>query len=372
MAEKKKYNYGKELTKGFLKENPVLRLVLGTCPTLATSTSVINGLGMGIAATIVLICSNVAISALRKVIPEKARIPAYIVIIASFVTMVQMLVKAFVPALDASLGVFLPLIVVNCIILGRAEAFASKNSVLVSAVDGLGMGIGFTAALFLMGAVREIIGAGTFLSGIDTMLGAYIDLGSFTGFDFTELLAKIGLSPMTIFILPAGGFFVFGMLMALANKLAEKKGLKSATLNGCKGCPHASFCAQFSDDKDASVCGKTSEAESIPDKTEEKAQEKAEEKTEDADKEKTEAAAETNPEAEKQEAEENTPPAKEEKTEKKARPVTQSKAKSKKKKADKNINNAGTADFSEPLPDVIPEFLRKDIEKNKEKEEKGE
>ena len=368
MAEKKKYNYGKELTKGFLKENPVLRLVLGTCPTLATSTSVINGLGMGIAATIVLICSNVAISALRKVIPEKARIPAYIVIIASFVTMVQMLVKAFVPALDASLGVFLPLIVVNCIILGRAEAFASKNSVLVSAVDGLGMGIGFTAALFLMGAVREIIGAGTFLSGIDTMLGAYIDLGSFTGFDFTELLAKIGLSPMTIFILPAGGFFVFGMLMALANKLAEKKGLKSATLNGCKGCPHASFCAQFSDDKDASVCGKTSEAESISDKTEEK----AEEKTEDADKEKTEAAAETNPEAEKQEAEENTPPAKEEKTEKKARPVTQSKAKSKKKKADKNINNAGTADFSEPLPDVIPEFLRKDIEKNKEKEEKGE
>ena len=134
MAEKKKYNYCKELTKGFLRENPVLRLVLGTCPTLATSTSVVNGLGMGIAATIVLVCSNIAISALRKIIPSKARIPAYIVIIASFVTMVQMLVKAFVPALDESLGVFLPLIVVNCIILGRAEAFAGKNPVLVSAV----------------------------------------------------------------------------------------------------------------------------------------------------------------------------------------------------------------------------------------------
>ena len=129
MAQEKK-SLGQELTKGFLKENPVLRLVLGTCPTLATSTSVVNGVGMGIAATIVLICSNVAISALRKVIPAKARIPAYIVIIASFVTMVQLLVKAFVPALDKSLGVFLPLIVVNCIILGRAEAFAGKNPVL--------------------------------------------------------------------------------------------------------------------------------------------------------------------------------------------------------------------------------------------------
>ena len=238
-AEKKKINYGHELTKGFLKENPVLRLVLGTCPTLATSTSVVNGVGMGIAATIVLICSNIVISALRKVIPSKARIPAYIVIIASFVTMVQMLVKAFVPALDKSLGVFLPLIVVNCIILGRAEAFAGKNPVLASAVDGLGMGIGFTAALFCMGTVREILGAGTFLSGIDTMIG-----GSFTGFDFTGLLGKIGLTPMTIFILPAGGFFTFGILMACANKIAEGKGLKKAEHNGCAGCPMAASCAQ--------------------------------------------------------------------------------------------------------------------------------
>ena len=243
MSEKKKTSYCKELTKGLLRENPVLRLVLGTCPTLATSTSVVNGIGMGIAATIVLICSNIAISALRKIIPEKARIPAYIVIIASFVTVVQMLVKAFVPALDESLGVFLPLIVVNCIILGRAEAFASKNPVLVSAVDGLGMGIGFTAALFCMGTVREILGAGTFLSGIDTML-SFVDLGGFTGFDFTQGLSKIGLAPITIFILPAGGFFCFGLIMAFANKLADRKGLKKASSGGCEGCPHAAVCGQ--------------------------------------------------------------------------------------------------------------------------------
>ena len=244
MAEKKKYSYGKELTKGFLRENPVLRLVLGTCPTLATSTSVVNGVGMGIAATIVLICSNIAISALRKVIPAKARIPAYIVVIASFVTIVQMLVKAFVPALDESLGVFLPLIVVNCIILGRAEAFASKNPVLVSAVDGLGMGIGFTAALFCMGAVREILGAGTFLAGIDTMIGGFVDLNGFTGFDFTETLANLKLAPMTVFILPAGGFFTFGVIMALANRLADRKGMPKAELRGCEGCPHAAVCGR--------------------------------------------------------------------------------------------------------------------------------
>ncbi len=162
MADKK-VSLGKEFTKGLIKENPVLRLVLGTCPTLAISTSVVNALGMGISAMIVLVCSNIVISALRKVIPSKVRIPAYIVIIASFVTIVQMLVKAFVPALDSALGVFLPLIVVNCIILGRAEAFAGKNSVIASAVDGLGMGVGFTMALCCMASVREIIGAGTFL-----------------------------------------------------------------------------------------------------------------------------------------------------------------------------------------------------------------
>ncbi|MBQ2812778.1 MAG: electron transport complex subunit RsxE, partial [Clostridia bacterium] len=175
MAEKK--SLGKELTKGIIIENPVLRLVLGTCPTLATTTSVTSAIGMGISASIVLICSNIVISALRKVIPAKVRIPAYIVVIASFVTIVQMLVKAFVPVLDEQLGVYLPLIVVNCIILGRAEAFAGKNGVLASAVDGLGMGIGFTVALFVMGTIREILGAGSFLAGISGLIG-----GTFDGF----------------------------------------------------------------------------------------------------------------------------------------------------------------------------------------------
>ena len=220
MAEKKSLR--KEFTKGLISENPVMRLVLGTCPTLAVTTSIVNALGMGISAMLVLICSNVVISALRKIIPSKVRIPAYIVIIASFVTIVQMVVKAFVPALDKSLGVFLPLIVVNCIILGRAEAFANKNPVLASAVDGLGMGIGFTAALFLMGAVREIFGAGTFLGN---------------GIPF---LAE---NPMLIFILPPGGFFVYGILMAVVNRIAESKGKKKAELRGCEACPMAATCA---------------------------------------------------------------------------------------------------------------------------------
>ena len=219
MAEKKKL--GKELTKGIIVENPVLRLVLGTCPTLATTTSVESALGMGLAASIVLICSNVVISALRKVIPDKVRIPAYIVIIASFVTIVQMVVKAFLPSLDEQLGVYLPLIVVNCIILGRAEAFANKYPVLASAVDGLGMGIGFTAALFLMGSVREIFGAGTFLGA---------------GVPF------LSENPMLIFILPPGGFFVYGILMAVVNRIAERKGKKKAELRGCEACPMAATC----------------------------------------------------------------------------------------------------------------------------------
>lgn len=242
---KVKYNYCKELTKGILKENPVLRLVLGTCPALATSTSIVNGIGMGIATTIVLICSNIVISASRKFIPSKVRIPSYIVIIASFVTIVQMLIKAFVPSLDEALGVFLPLIVVNCIILGRAEAFASKNPVLVSAVDGLGMGIGFTAALSCMGLIRELFGAGTLFAEADTLLSAFVDTDSFKGLDFNTLLESIGLSPMTIFILPAGGFFVFGILMAVTNRITEKKGLKKAVLSGCEGCPLSSSCSKL-------------------------------------------------------------------------------------------------------------------------------
>ena len=149
-----------EFTKGIVKENPVLCLVLGTCPTLAVTTSASNAIVMGVAATLVLVCSNAAISLLRKWIPDKVRIPAYITVIAGFVTVVQMLVKAFAPAIDQSLGIYLPLIVVNCIILGRAEMYASKNKVIPSIIDGLGMGAGFTAAMLLMGMIREFFGTG--------------------------------------------------------------------------------------------------------------------------------------------------------------------------------------------------------------------
>lgn len=225
MAEKR--SLGKEFSKGIIAENPVLRLVLGTCPTLAVTTSVESALGMGAAAAIVLICSNIVISAMRKIIPQKVRIPAYIVIIAGFVTIVQMLVKAFLPQIDEQLGVYLPLIVVNCIILGRAEAFASKNPVLASAVDGLGMGVGFTAALLAMGTIRELLGAGT-------ILGAQI--------------LPAAISPMIIFILPPGGFFVFGMLIALSNRIAERKGKPKAELKGCEGCPMAASCSVKSSD----------------------------------------------------------------------------------------------------------------------------
>ncbi len=226
----------KEFTKGLIAENPVLRLVLGTCPTLAVTTSLSSAIGMGLAATLVLLCSNTVISALRKVIPAKVRIPAYIVIIASFVTIVQMLVKAYVPALDAQLGVYLPLIVVNCIILGRAEAFAGKNPVLASAADGLGMGIGFTAALMCMGLVREILGTGG------------IDLTSYAaGLKFK--LPFLSQNPMLIFVLPPGGFFVFGILMACVNALAEKKGHKKAEFTGCKGCPMNGSCTRCSEEE---------------------------------------------------------------------------------------------------------------------------
>ena len=221
MAKKQKSLF-EIFTAGFIKENPVLRLVLGTCPTLAVTTMAFNGLGMGLAATAVLICSNALISALRKIIPDKIHIPVYITIIAAFVSVVQMLVKAFVPALDSALGIFLPLIVVNCIILGRAESFAGKNKIIPSIVDGVGMGLGFTIALVCMGSIREIIGAGTWF-GIQ-ILPAAID-------------------PMLILILAPGGFFVFGVLMACANKLAEKKGKAPATLN-CAGCPASASCGQ--------------------------------------------------------------------------------------------------------------------------------
>ncbi len=211
-----------EFTKGIIKENPVLILLLGTCPTLAVTTSATNAIGMGIASTFVLICSNAVISMLRNVIPNKVRIPAFITIIAGFVTIVQLLVKAYASFLDESLGVFLPLIVVNCIILGRAEMFASKNRVLVSIVDGLGMGVGFTAALLAMGIIRELLGAGT-VFGLP-ILSNFMD-------------------PIIIFLLPPGGFFVFGMLIAVAGKLS-KEGQAPEKLN-CKGCPLAGKCAEI-------------------------------------------------------------------------------------------------------------------------------
>ena len=218
----------KEFSNGLLKENPSLRLVLGTCPTLAVTTLAVNGLGMGLAAAFVLVCSNIAISALRKIIPDKVRLPAYITVIATFVTVLQMLVKAFVPALDSALGIFLPLIVVNCIILGRAEMFASKNSIGLSALDGLGMGLGFTGTLVVMGSVREVLGAGT-LFGIQVMPAA--------------------VDPMTVFITPPGGFFVFGCLMALVIWIEIKTNNRKVRSIGCEGCPSASVCGGKCADK---------------------------------------------------------------------------------------------------------------------------
>jgi len=183
-------------TKGFFKENPILVLVLGTCPTLATTSSTLNGMGMGIATTFVLIGSNGVISLLANVIPDKVRIPAFVVIIASFVTVVDLLMQAYVPGLYEKLGIFIPLIVVNCIVLGRAEAFACKNSVLSSLVDGAGMGLGFTMALGILGAFREIIGSGSIL-----------------GYKFIQG------DGILLFILAPGAFWALGYLIALINKL---------------------------------------------------------------------------------------------------------------------------------------------------------
>lgn len=215
----------KILTNGILNENPVLRLVLGTCPTLAVSTMAANGIGMGLAATFVLVCSNVAISALRKVIPDQVRIPCYITLIAGFVSVVQMIVKAFIPALDTALGVYLPLIVVNCIILGRAEMFASKNGVIDSALDGLGMGIGFTCTLTVMGTIREVLGSGTWMSGLDGLFPFLPE-----GFKIQVLPASV--DPFTIMTSAPGGFFVFGVLMAGATWLTTRPKKSAKTEEG--------------------------------------------------------------------------------------------------------------------------------------------
>jgi len=212
------------LLKGLIKENPVLVLVLGTCPTLAISTSVTAALGMGLAATAVLVCSNAAISALRKLIPEQVRIPCYIVVIAGFVSLVSMLLEAYAYSLYESLGVYLSLIVVNCIILGRAEMFASKNTVPDSILDGLGMGLGFTLALFAMATIREVFGA-----------------GSFAGIPIPWLCEN----PISILSMAPGGFAVYGAMIALVNNLSGGKAIKKKSF-GCEGCPSAASCGRSS------------------------------------------------------------------------------------------------------------------------------
>ena len=204
---------------GIIKENPVFALVLGTCPTLAVTDSVSRGLGMGISTAAVLVCSNIVISALRKIIPETIRIPAYIVIIAGFVTIVQMLLEAFFPTLFSSLGIYLSLIVVNCIILGRAEMFAKEHSVFDSFLDGIGMGTGFTLALIMMASVREIFGN-----------------GSWFGMD----IAFIKEYTVPFLLQSPGGFFVFGLLIALSSFLRKQRHERS----GCEGCSQSKICGK--------------------------------------------------------------------------------------------------------------------------------
>lgn len=205
-----------EFTKGFINENPVTRLVLGLCPALAVTSSLINGLGMGVAATFVLVCSNTIVSMIKGIVPKKIRIPIFIVVIATFVTIVEMIMAGFAPALYKALGIYVPLIVVNCIILGRAEAFASKNSVGRSILDGLGMGIGFTMILAVIGSVREILGDGKIL-GIP--------------------LFGPNFEPVLIMILPPGAFFVIGILLGVfkwSDLRGEKKKLQSIVHQHCK------------------------------------------------------------------------------------------------------------------------------------------
>lgn len=193
---------GKTIKNGLIDENPIFVQVIGMCPTLAVTTSAINGLGMGLSTTAVLVCSNIVIAMMRKIIPSKIRIPAFIVVIATFVTIIGMLLKAYIPSLDNALGLFIPLIVVNCLILGRAESFASKNKTLESAADGLGMGLGFTLSLTVLAAIREILGNGS-LFGIN-LFGASFE-------------------PALLFILPPGAFLTLGFLLAGLNKLKNKK-----------------------------------------------------------------------------------------------------------------------------------------------------
>lgn len=218
--------YMERLYNGIIKENPTFVMMLGMCPTLAVTTSATNGIGMGLSTTVVLILSNMLISMLRKIIPDSVRMPAFIVVVASFVTIVQFLLEGYIPSLYSALGIYIPLIVVNCIILGRAESYASKNPVLLSICDGIGMGLGFTFGLTCIGIVREVIGAGT-VFGIQIMPASY--------------------EPITIFILAPGAFLVLAFLVAARNKIMqnlEKKGKEVPKAQGCAegGCASCSGC----------------------------------------------------------------------------------------------------------------------------------
>jgi len=198
---------------GVLDENPTLRMVLGCCPTLAITTSATNGIGMGLSTTAVMVGSGFVISALRNIIPEKVRIPSYIVVIAGFVTIIQYLLKAYVPSLDKALGIYIPLIVANCILLARAEMFAAKNTPIPALIDGFGMGLGFTLALTLIGSVREILGGGTFFG-----IQIFAALASILPADWVKALKDGQVSPAVILILPPGGFLAFGIVISLMNK----------------------------------------------------------------------------------------------------------------------------------------------------------
>ena len=242
--------------KGLIAENPVLVLVLGTCPTLAVSTSIVSAISMGLAATIVLICSNVVISLLRKIIPETVRIPCYIVVIAAFVTAVQMLLQAFALPVYNMLGVYLALIVVNCIILGRAEMYARKNTVLDSALDGLGMGIGFLLALLAMAAIREVFGTG--MISLAALNMGEIEIPVLCDYNIPLLVQA------------PGGFLVYGILIAVVNAIGPKKGAEKRKNFSCEGCPSASLCGKVSCAENAELVSAAEESTLVSDEQKEK------------------------------------------------------------------------------------------------------
>ena len=220
--------YLERIYNGVIKENPVLILMLGMCPTLAITTQAMNGIGMGLSTMAVLILSNLVISLLRKVIPNEVRLPAYIVIVASLVTVTELLVEAYLPAIFEALGIYIPLIVVNCIILGRAEAYANKHSALLSVMDAIGMGIGFTAALVLAGGIREILGSGTFFG--------------------LQVLPK-SIEPMAIFVQPPGAFFIIAIFIIIMNAIGIKTRQRKLVENNCDGC--CATCAKACEKKEA-------------------------------------------------------------------------------------------------------------------------